>query len=75
VLDSLATINAVLIHSPKAARRLAAVLAGRPVVHMTAYAFSPEVCAPLAGVGLARTITAPLPTEDALLSLLARTTP
>ncbi len=75
VLDTLGTIEDVLVHSPKAARRLASVLAGRPVAHMTAYALSPEVCAPLAGLGLAQTITAPLPTEDALLSLLAGTTP
>lgn len=75
VLDALGTIDVVLVHSPKAARHLAAALARWPVAHMTAYALSPEVCAPLAGVGLAQTITAPLPTEDALLSLLARTTP
>jgi uroporphyrinogen-III synthase len=75
VLDALGTISAVLVHSPKAARRLAAMFAGRPLKHMTAYALSPEVCAPLADLGLAQTITAPLPTEDALLSLLSRTTP
>lgn len=75
VLDELGTISDVLVHSPRAARRLAAVLAGRPVGHMTACTLSPEVCAPLAGVGLAQAIAAPLPTEDALLSLLVRTMP
>jgi uroporphyrinogen-III synthase len=75
VLDGVGTISAVLVHSPKAARRLAAILADRPLSHLTAYALSPEVCAPLAGLGLAQMIAAPLPTEDALLSLLVGTTP
>jgi uroporphyrinogen-III synthase len=75
VLEALASIGVVLVHSPKAARRLATILAGQTVAHMTALGLSPEVCAPLAEAGLAQTIAAPLPTEDALLSLLVRTTP
>ena len=75
VLDGLGTISDVLVHSPRAARRLAAVLTGRPLGHVTACTLSPEVCAPLVGVGFAQAIAAPLPTEDALLSLLVRTMP
>jgi uroporphyrinogen-III synthase len=75
VLDGIATITGVLVHSPKAALRLAVILADQSVAHMTAYALSPEVCAPLAGLAWGQVIAAPLPTEDALLSLLIRTTP
>jgi len=75
VLEALASIGVVLVHSPKAARRLATILAGQTVAHMTALGLSPEVCAPLAEAGLAQTIAAPLPTEDALLSLLAEIPP
>jgi uroporphyrinogen-III synthase len=75
VLDGIGTVNGVLVHSPKAARRLATVLADRSLAHMTAYGLSPEICRPLESLAFAQVIAAPLPTEDALLSLLARTTP
>jgi uroporphyrinogen-III synthase len=71
VLDGLGAIDGVLAHSPKAGRRLAEILRTRPAPHLTAYCLSPEVCAPLESLGIGRVIAAPLPTEDALLSLMA----
>ncbi len=65
----LGTVDAVLIHSPKAAERLAAVLGGKtgPV----AYCISPAAAAPLAGHPFARVEWAERPDEDSLLDLLA----
>ena len=71
VLEELGAIEGVLVYSPKAGRRLAEILAARSAPHLTAYCLSPEVCAPLESLDIGRVIAAPLPTEDALLSLMA----
>jgi len=60
--------DAVLIHSPKAAERLAVVLGGRP--GPAAYCISPAAAAPLAGRPFARIAWAARPDEDSLLALL-----
>lgn len=71
VLQGLAAIEGVLVHSPKAGRRLAEILKPWSAPHLTAYCLSPEVCAPLDSLDIGRVLAAPLPTEDALLSLMA----
>jgi uroporphyrinogen-III synthase len=63
-------LAAVLLHSPKAARALAAHLAGVPAPRLTAFCLSPAVAAPLAGAGLAVIHTASSPDEAALLETL-----
>ena len=70
VLDGLDAIEGVLVHSPKAGRRLAEILKSRSAPQLTAYCLSPEVCEPLESLDIGRVIAAPLPTEDALLSLM-----
>jgi uroporphyrinogen-III synthase len=61
-------VDAVLIHSPKAAERLAAVLGGKlgPAV----YCISAAAAAPLAGRPFAKVAWADHPDEDSLLKLL-----
>jgi uroporphyrinogen-III synthase len=61
-------VDAVLIHSPKAAERLAAVIgdAAGPAV----YCISPAAAAPLAGRAFARLACAAHPDEASLLALL-----
>lgn len=71
VLNALSEIDGVIVHSPKAGRQLAEILRGRPAPNLIAYCLSPQVCATLTMLDLGRVATAPLPTEDALLSLLA----
>jgi uroporphyrinogen-III synthase len=71
VLEGLGAIEGVLVHSPKAGRRLVEILGARPAPHLIAYCLSPEVCAPLESLDIGRVLAAPLPTEDALLSLMA----
>lgn len=61
-------VDAVLIHSPKAAERLAVVLGGRP--GPAAYCISAAAAAPLAGRPFARVAWAARPDEDSLLALL-----
>ena len=61
-------VDAALIHSPKAAERLAAVLAGRP--GPAAYCISEAAAAPLAGRPFAKVEWAACPDEDSLLALL-----
>jgi uroporphyrinogen-III synthase len=70
VLAGLGAIEGVLVHSPKAGWRLAEILKLRSAPHLTAYCLSPEVCTPLESLDIGRVIAAPLPTEDALLSLM-----
>ncbi|MBO9709912.1 MAG: uroporphyrinogen-III synthase [Caulobacter sp.] len=71
VLDKL---DAVLLHSPRAARRLAANLASHPAPRLAAYGLSSAVAAPLAeaaGQGWIGSVAfAPRPDETALLDLL-----
>jgi uroporphyrinogen-III synthase len=61
----------VLIHSPKAARRVAEILAGQEVSRLHAWCISPVAAANLTPLALAAVTTAPLPNEEALLSLMA----
>ena len=74
-LAALGALKGVLVHSPKAARALAAVLATRPAPTLTAFCLSANVAAPLRDVGLggglAAILTAPTPTESALLALIS----
>lgn len=71
VLEGLGAIEGVLVHSPKAGRRLAEILKLWSAPHLVAYCLSPEVSGPLDSLAIGRVIVAPLPTEDALLSLMA----
>jgi uroporphyrinogen-III synthase len=64
-------IEAVLLHSAKAARALADFLAASPAPHLTAFCLSPRVAQPLSRADLAATVCAPAPNEPALLSLIA----
>jgi uroporphyrinogen-III synthase len=68
---NLGPIDAVLIHSPKAAERLALVLDGKP--GPAAYCISAAAAAPLAGRPFARIEWAEHPDEDSLLKLLPAT--
>jgi len=66
-----ADINAVLIHSPKAARLIAASLARHPhAAQIEAYAISAAAAAPLRAAGLRAIKIAARPDEAALLALL-----
>ena len=73
-LAAIGTLTAVLLHSPRAALRLAALLADRPAPDLKALCLSPAVAAPLealAQAGALRSLaSAPRPTETALLGLL-----
>ncbi len=71
VLDRIDSLGAVLIHSPSAGRRLAEVLAGATAPKLSAYCLSAAAGAPLEGLAIGQIVTAALPNEDALLSLLA----
>lgn len=60
--------EAVLIHSPRAARRL--VEARLASSRLAAYCISANAAAPLDGAGFWKIVTAPHPDEDSLLALL-----
>ncbi|HTK36174.1 MAG TPA: uroporphyrinogen-III synthase [Caulobacteraceae bacterium] len=62
--------GAVLLHSPKAARALAALIPPHWPPAMEALALSPACAAPLVGRGFRRLEAARLPNEAALLALL-----
>jgi uroporphyrinogen-III synthase len=63
-------VDAVLIHSPKAAERLAVVLGEK--TGPAAYCISPAAAAPLSGRPFARIEWAARPDEDSLLALLPK---
>jgi uroporphyrinogen-III synthase len=69
LIARLPDIDAVLLHSPRAARALAALLHAHPAPHLTALCLSPAVAEPLAGA-LADLRRAAAPNEAALLMLL-----
>jgi uroporphyrinogen-III synthase len=73
-LAQLGTMAAVLLYSPRAARKLARVLQARPAPSLRALCLSPSVAAPLETLvqtGRLDSVTsAPHPTETALLGLL-----
>jgi uroporphyrinogen-III synthase len=64
----LGAVDAVLVHSPKAAERLAAVIGARP--GPAVYCISAAAAAPLAGRPFASLAWAARPDEDSLLGLL-----
>jgi len=61
-------VDAVLLHSPKAAERLAVIFTGR--IGPAVYCISAAAAAPLAGRPFAKVAFADQPTEEALLALL-----
>jgi len=64
-------IDAVLVHSPRAAALVAEALAGRPeTARIDGYAISPAAAAPLSAAGLKSVRVAARPDEAALLALL-----
>ena len=71
-LASLPEIDAVLLHSPKAAQALAAMLKASPQPRMRALCLSKAVMKPLARTKMAAKVFAPFPLEAALLNLIDR---
>ncbi|WP_421739997.1 uroporphyrinogen-III synthase [Caulobacter sp.] len=75
-LDRLGELDAVLLHSPRAARGLAAILRTAPAPGLKALCLSPAVAEPLAAAHregrLGPVAFAPRPRESALLDLLTR---
>jgi len=71
-IRALLRADAVLLHSPKAARVLAQILRAQPAPHLRALGLSPEVLKPLARVKLAARSAPPYPLEAALLQLINR---
>jgi uroporphyrinogen-III synthase len=73
-LDQLGNLAAVLLHSPRAAAKLAEVLKARPAPSLRALCLSPAVAAALGTAEqegrLGSVASAPHPTETALLALL-----
>ncbi|WP_343698330.1 uroporphyrinogen-III synthase [Caulobacter sp.] len=68
---TLTTATTVLLHSPRAARGLAAILAERPAPNLRVLCLSKAVAAPLAGlVEPGSVAVAPRPDESAMLELL-----
>ena len=63
-------LTAVLLHSPRAGRGLAAWLASHPAPNLIALCLSTKVAAPLSDLTLAAVRVAVAPTEAALLALL-----
>ncbi|HEY1425793.1 MAG TPA: uroporphyrinogen-III synthase, partial [Caulobacteraceae bacterium] len=71
VIERLPEIEAVLLHSAKAARALAAVLKAHPAPELAAYCLSPQIARSLTRAGLAAALSAAQPNETALMTLLA----
>ncbi len=63
-------VDAVLVHSPKAARLVAALVGGNKARQMGAYVLSPAVAEPLRQTGFMTLAVAPNPDEPSLLNLL-----
>ena len=71
--DLLVQADAVLLHSPRAAKALAAVLKAYPAPKLRALGLSKAVVRPLARTPLAARVFPPMPLEAALLNLIDRT--
>ncbi|WP_340646771.1 uroporphyrinogen-III synthase [Phenylobacterium sp.] len=71
-LAILPEIDAVLLHSPKAAQALAAMLKEQPLPRMRALCLSKAVMKPLVRTRMAAKVFAPFPLEAALLNLIDR---
>ena len=69
-LKAVLRANAVLLHSPRAARVLASVLRKNPAPNLRALAISPAALKPLARIKLSAKATPPFPLEAALLQLI-----
>jgi uroporphyrinogen-III synthase len=72
-LDAWERLDGVLLHSPRAARALEALMAARAAPRMRAVAISEAAAEPLKHLDLASVAVAPLPNEPALLNLLSQT--
>jgi uroporphyrinogen-III synthase len=70
--QALVRSDAALLHSPRAAKALAAVLKAHPAPHMRALGLSKAVIRPLARTPLAAKACPPFPLEAALLNLIDR---
>jgi uroporphyrinogen-III synthase len=70
--DQLVRADAVLLHSPRAAKVLAGVLKAHPAPKLRALGLSKAVVRPLARTPLASRAFPPLPLEAALLNLIDR---
>ena len=66
----ISTLDAALVHSPKAARYLSEQLARTPAPDLNILCLSPQIAESLVGVAADQILTAAFPTEEALLSLL-----
>lgn len=69
-LAGLLQADLVLLHSPRAAKALAAILRKRPTPTLKALGLSRNVLKPLARIKLAGRLAPPYPLEDALLQLI-----
>ena len=69
---SLVQADVALLHSPRAAKALAAVLKAHPAPNMRALGLSKAVMRPLARSTLAAKAYPPFPLEAALLNLIDR---
>lgn len=70
LIESIGDLDAVLVHSPKAGRRLAEVLSRRPAPRLDVLCLSPQVAQAVAVASVGGIRTAASPREEALLSLL-----
>jgi uroporphyrinogen-III synthase len=70
LIARLPQIGAVLLHSAKAAKALAAFLKAHPAPELAAYCFSRQIARSLGRAGLAAVLSADAPNETALLTLL-----
>ena len=71
-LARLPQMDAALVHSPKAARALAALLRAQPLPQLRVLCLSKAMRAPLARAKVAAKVFSPLPLEAALLNLIDR---
>ena len=71
LMAEVGSLHGVLVYSPRAGRRLADLLSATQAPALNAYCLSPAVAASLRGLDIGPVVTAALPDEDALLSLLS----
>lgn len=71
-LETLASVDVALVHSPKGAGALAAVLKDHPQPHLRVLAISKAAMRPLARTTVAERASAPFPLEAAMLNLIDR---
>jgi uroporphyrinogen-III synthase len=70
LVERLPQIQAVLVHSAKAAKVLTRFLKAHPAPQLAAYCLSRQIARPLSRAGLAAVFSAETPNEPALLGLL-----